>query len=107
MSKITEWFNNHTTTDDNFDDESVVEEFLHFERIQNPPSQRADLCAFLLLDKLVPEKRDIISCAEHDQIWLDVSDDDLAEVATEDDIVYLLRCGVWHDDDEECLCMFV
>jgi hypothetical protein len=106
MSKITEWFNNHTTTDDNIHD-GIDDEFLMFERIQNPPSHRRDLCAFLLLDKLVPGLLTIVSCAEHDQIWLGVNDDDLEEVATEDDIVYLLRCGVWHDDDEECLCMFV
>ena len=88
------------TTDD-------TEEFLRFERIADPPSQRPDLCAFLLLDKLLPGERDIVSCAEHDQIWLDVDVEALAEVASKDDVVYLLRCGVWYDGDVESLSMFV
>ena len=103
MSKIAEWFSSHTETNENAVED---DEFLQFDRVQDPPSQRRDICAFLLLDKLVPGKGDIIACAEHDQIWLDVAVDDLEDVATEDDIIYLLRCGVWYDDGEDCLCMW-
>ena len=100
MNKIIEWFTEEEESND-------IGEFLKFERIVDPPSQRPDLCAFLLLDKLLPGKRDIVSYAEHDQIWLDVDIDALAEVASKDDVVYLLRCGVWYDDDVESLSMFV
>lgn len=82
-------------------------EFLRFERIENPPSNRADLCAFLLLDKLLPEKGDIVSAAEHDEIYLAVDCDELAKVSTQEDIIYLRRCGVRYDVEYNCLCMFV
>ena len=32
-------------------------EYGKFERIENPPSNHPDLCAFLLLDKLFPAKQ--------------------------------------------------
>lgn len=82
-------------------------EFLVFERIENPPHRRPDLCAFLLLDRLVPGTTDMVSSAEHDEIWLDTDCDELAAVATEDDILFLVRCGVRYDDDIESLAMFV
>ncbi|MDO8640460.1 MAG: hypothetical protein Q7R33_02860 [Nitrosarchaeum sp.] len=78
-----------------------------FERIENPPSKRPDLCAFLLLDKLVPGKFDIVSAAEHDEIYLDCDVNKLAEKATEADVVYLVRCGVWYDSETDSLAMFV
>jgi hypothetical protein len=76
------------------------EEYGKFDRVENPPSTCADLCAFILLDKLVPGKRDIVTHAEHDQIWVGVSCDELKEVATEEDILYLVRCGVFLNDYE-------
>ena len=83
------------------------DEFLHFERIPDPPSQRADLCAFLLLDTLVPAAADIVWSAEHHEISLDVSPVELARVALEEDILYLVRCGVRYDSGTDSLCMFV
>lgn len=83
------------------------DEFLHFDRIENPPSKRRDLCAFILLDKLVPSALDIIGYAKHEEIVLEVDPYQLAQVATEDDIRYLVRCGVRYDETEECLEMFV
>lgn len=80
-------------------------DFIRFERIVSPPSQRRDLCAFLLLEKLVPSDVRIVAAAEHDQIYLEVSPDALADVATLDDILYLVRCGVLCND--EGLYMFV
>jgi hypothetical protein len=101
MNKIEKWFTEEENEYGGHDD------FLKFERITDPPSQRRDLCAFLLLDKLLPGDRDIVACAEHDQIWLNVDIDELAKVASKDDVVYLLRCGVWYDGDVESLSMFV
>ncbi len=83
------------------------EEFLKFERVQPKRSARPDIHAFLLLDELVPGGGDIVTGAEHDEIYLDVSPDTLSEVATEDQIVELIRCGVRYDRSFDCLAMFV
>lgn len=86
------------------------DEYLRFDRIENPPNKRPDICGFLKLDELLPQvaqTRDIVSAAEHDQIFLDASPDELAKVATEEDIIYLHRCGIRYDGDYDCFAMFV
>jgi hypothetical protein len=80
-------------------------EYGEFDRVVDPPSQRPDLCAFLLLDKLVPNSGDIVSAAAYDEFSLGVDLEVLAKVATEDDIIYLRRCGVFCDAREDCLYM--
>lgn len=82
-------------------------EYLHFERIEKPLHPRPDICAFLRLHELVPGTRDMVSAAEHDEIFLDVDLEQLAAVATEDDVVYLQRCGVRLDESGDGLAMFV
>lgn len=82
------------------------DEFLKFERIENPLHHRSDLCAFLLLDRLVPGNRDMVCSARHDEIFLEVDLDSLAAVAGEDDVRTLVRCGVRLDGDGY-LAMFV
>lgn len=82
-------------------------EFLKFERIENPPNPRPDICGFLKLHELVPGTREMVSAAEHDEIYLNVEPDALAEVATQDDITYLHRCGVRLDRSTDSLAMFV
>jgi len=79
------------------------EEFLKFERIENPRSRRPDLHAFLLLDELFPQDRDMVCNASHDEIYLDVTDDEVATL-TDEQILELVRCGVRYDGDG--LCMF-
>lgn len=81
-------------------------DYIKFERIENKLSGRPDLHAFLLLDKLMPGTRDMVSAAEHDEIYLDVDCEKLAEVASEHDILALTRCGVRYDEDTDSLCMF-
>ena len=63
------------------------EEFLEDGRLPaDRPSQRSDLCAFILLDKLLPGSDSyIVAAAEHNKIFLDVDLDELAKVATEED----------------------
>ena len=80
-----------------------------FHRIENKLSTRPDLCGFLYLEKLCPVgyDEDLIAASEHDQIYLSIDCDELEKVATEDDILYLCRCGIFYDDDQECLSMFV
>lgn len=87
---------------------SLGDEFLHFERINEPAHRRRDICAFIVLDALVPGKpgRPIVSAAEHDEFFLDVDCDKLAEVATDDDLKTLARCGVRYSASLDCLCMF-
>jgi hypothetical protein len=70
------------------------DEYLEFDKVENKLSSRADLHAFILLDSLVPGKADIVSGATHDEIWLDIEPKQLAKVATENQIIELIRCGV-------------
>lgn len=70
------------------------DEFLKFERIEVKRSNRPDLHAFLLLDELVPGESDMVSAAEHDEIFLEVSLEDLAPKITKEQVMELIRCGV-------------
>lgn len=83
------------------------DEYLKFDRVRNKLSKRPDMHAFRMLDGLVPSTSDLISAAEHDEIWLDVDLVHLANVANEYDIRDLIRCGVRYDSDTDSLCMFV
>jgi len=93
--------------------EKFEDEFLKFDRIESPLNPRPDLCAFLLLDSIIPPKNnysgkpsDMVCSAEHDEIWLDVCPRDLEKMASEEQIRDLIRCGVRYDDSVESLCMF-
>ena len=80
-------------------------EYLEFDRVENKRSRRPDLHAFLLLDELYPGKNAIISSAEHDEFWLDISEGQIA-VMSEDTVIELARCGVRYDSAYDCLAMF-
>ena len=86
--------------------EKFSDEYIQFERVEGKLHARPDLCALTLLDLLVPGNTDIISAAEHDVFYLDIDLEKLAEVATEDDILLLVRCGVMYDGAYNCLSMF-
>lgn len=87
--------------------EKFDDEYIKFDRAQNKLHDRPDICAFLLLDKLLPKPGfDIVCSAAHDEIFLDVDCEALSEVATEDDILLLIRCGVRYSEEEGCLAMF-
>src|ERR1035438_5389586 len=93
--------------------EKYEDEFIVFQNIpaDRRLSNRRDLNAFLLLDKLVPSTRsdahfdNMISAAEHDEIFLDASPKELASVATEDQIVDLIRSGLRYDHSTDSLAM--
>jgi hypothetical protein len=89
--------------------ERLDEEYLKFKSVENRPTNRPDLCAFIVLDRLVPSERgnDIVAAADHDEIWLATDIQKLAEVASEEDILLLVRCGVRYDGGNDCLAMFV
>jgi hypothetical protein len=86
--------------------ESHDGEYLKFDRVENKLSKRPDLHAFLLLDQILPGDSDIVSAAEHDEIFLDIELDDLADAGiTNYQVRDLVRCGV-RVSDFDCLCMF-
>lgn len=85
------------------------QEDVHYDDFKNLPnkfSNRPDIHAFILLDKLVPGSHSIIAAAEHDQIWLETDVEKVEEVATEEQIIELMKCGVMYDEDTESLFMF-
>lgn len=72
------------------------------------PERPWDLCAFNLLNALVPGHMDMVSCAEHDEIWLAVTPEELeAAGVTEEQVLQLVRWGVRYDDCLPSLAMFV
>lgn len=82
-------------------------EYIKFDRIENPPYPRPDLCAFIKLHELCGGKGDAVTAAEHDEIYLGFDLEALASNATDADIIYLQRCGVRVDEWGEGLAMFV
>lgn len=85
--------------------EKYSDEYMEFKRIESPAHLCPDICAFIMLHKLVPCVGDMVTWAGHDEIALDTNPDELAKMATSDDIRDLVRCGVRYSDD--CLKMFV
>lgn len=83
------------------------DEYLKFQRVENKRSNRPDIHAFLLLDEIIPGDESIVSGAEHDEIFLSVDLDILANAATEEQILELIRCGVRLDSQYGILAMFV
>ena len=78
-----------------------------FEDVKVKLSNRRDLHAFILLDKLLPDDdNSIIVAAEHDEIYLSVDVEELAKVATEENIINLIRCGIRYDEQTDSLCKF-
>lgn len=86
--------------------EKFDEQYIKFDQATGKLNDRPDLCAFILLDKLVPGNRDIISAAEHDVFYIEIDLEKLAEVATEENIALLVSCGVMYDSELDCLSMF-
>lgn len=84
------------------------EEYLQFDRETSPMHSRLDICALLLLHELDQEKkpgRDMIVASRHDEIWFGADVRAVAEKATEEQIITLIRCGVGFDADRECFFM--
>lgn len=83
------------------------EDYLDFTAIEAPRHRCADLCAFLMLADLLPNlSGDIITASEHDEFYLGVDCGELNEVATDDQLRDLARCGIRYSVEYDCLCMF-
>jgi len=55
-------------------------------------SNRPDVHLFVMLDKLFPDNGDIVVAAEHDEIYLDIGEEQLS-ICTEEQIEQMVRCG--------------
>ena len=76
-----------------------------FPENSNKHSQRKDLNAFLIIDRLLPNKTDyIIAGATHDVIYLSLDPDEIPDVATLND---LFQCGVNYNSLDDYFYMFV
>jgi hypothetical protein len=65
-----------------------------------------DLAAFIRIQNLVGGDKDIIAATGHDEYWLSTDPTDLAEAATEEDVIFLIRCGVRYDEDNGGFALF-
>lgn len=82
------------------------DEFLRFAQISKPRHRRPDICAFLMLDDLLPGDMDMVAAAEHDIFYLAPSLESFSAVATPEIIRDLARCGVILDIETDSLAMF-
>lgn len=84
-------------------------EYGKFDRVteKNRLHLRPDICGMLILDRLSPGDSDMVTAAEHDEIWFDVNAERVAANATKDDILDIIRCGLRWDDDVESFTSFV
>ncbi len=84
--------------------EEFNSEYLKFDMITNKLSNRPDIHAFILLDKIVPGKSCIVSGGSHEMIYLGVSLQDLENnLITKFQILELIRCGVMIEDGYICM----
>ena len=87
--------------------EEVNDEMCKFEKVVTKFSNRADLHAFILLDKILPNSTDIISATAYKSIFIDIDIKKLEKVISYDQIVELVRCGICYESDYDCLYKFV
>ena len=78
------------------------EEFMKFECINNPQFKTPKLCGLVALEKLVGNKIDF--AAEHDKVWCAKCNRDLT--LSDEEVIYLLRCGILWDDEFEGFFFF-
>ena len=86
--------------------EAFSDDYAKFDRVKNKFSNRSDIHAFILLDRLFPHSSEsIISAAEHDQYFLAIDIEELNEL-TDDQIQELVRCRIQFNDEFDCLAVF-
>ena len=77
-------------------------EFLKFERVENKKSKRPDLNAFILLDNLFTEEKNIISGACEGDVSINFKEEQML-LLSEDDIIELRRCGASYNSEFDCI----
>jgi len=70
-------------------------------------SESPDLCAMLLLASFSTVGGCILTAAEHDQVWLGANPMTVNKLATDAQLITLIRCGVVYDEDEDGFYFFV
>ena len=71
-------------------------EFKNFSAVENKTSNRPDVHAFNLLDKLFPTNGNMVADALSGRVYLDVPASELGAIATESQIVELIQIGRAH-----------
>lgn len=95
LINVQEWF-----------EELYDEEHNNFGMIQEKVSLRRDVHAFVLLDRIFGGSMCMVACAEHDEIFLDPTPEQISKL-TKDQVIELVRCGVHYNCENDCLCMSV
>lgn len=97
--QMADWFEKHE--DEHCNSSAIPEADL--------PFPQKDLCAFALISKRLPNRKgDLICSASHDEIWLAGPDfDEEGWPFTEEDVIYLLRCGISWDSETSSFHSFV
>lgn len=67
---------------------------LGLRNIANKRSQNEFMHVVKMLDELFPSSKDVISAAEHDQIWFRYTEEEL-KILTDTQIKELVMCGVF------------
>lgn len=80
-------------------------EYLKFERVESRWSNRPDMHALITLEKLFPGTKDLIAGATHDEFYLEIEPWKLGELATQELITDLHRCGLRYSE-KVGLCFF-
>jgi len=99
-----------SVTEEEFRDifNSDYKDYRQFSKVEQQYGSSPDLHAFILLNKLVPIKTNIIVVTEYDKIWLAQDMADLIKAGiTKNQALELRRCGVSLDDQAGELFMFV
>lgn len=94
--------------------EEIFEKYHHedceFGNIPNPKHVRPDICAMLMIDEIQSRndsqrRTGMISWAGHDKIHFDVNVVEFSEVVTKNEVIDLIRCGVFLENGR--FAMFV
>ena len=74
------------------------DDFLAFDKIPvaNRRHPRKDICAMIYMHERCGGDHKMLTHAEHDQVWFDPEMDNIT--VTDDDALYLTRCGVMFDN---------
>ncbi len=82
------------------------DDYLEFDKVQSKRSTRPDLHAFMLLDSIFPDTKNIIASSGHDEFHLSISFESFHGLVTDAQIKELVQCGI-RVSEYECLSMFV
>lgn len=89
------------------------DEFGKFDRINNPPSTHRDLCALLILSRFMDPYSDVINSAESKKgncagvIVFELPIHEVERMATENQVIQLIRCGVEYNSEYDALVMYL